>query len=249
MGLNNNLINIIGQLKDFSFLEIGVAEGNTAYKVVNMDNCRSYVGIDPYKPYREPAFREAKHGFLDIKLSQEKFGDIDKVWDKIYHDTCKRINLLNKKTAKIIRGYSHEVASSFKKNSFDVIFIDGNHQYDYVLKDLEIYFEILRPGGLLIGDDFEFHGGNRVNGLGGRKACEVDKAVLKFCKDKNLDFNVYPPMGNYVIVKPIIHINLRPIGKLRLYMGILLRDMRIWPIVPKIRNILRKCGNFIVGNK
>jgi len=39
-------------------------------------------------------------------------------------------------------------------NKFDIIYIDGNHNYQFVFRDLKNSFRALKVGGLLIADDF-----------------------------------------------------------------------------------------------
>ncbi len=36
---------------------------------------------------------------------------------------------------------------------FDVVYVDGCHEYDYVVNDLQFYPTLLKPGGLLVVDD------------------------------------------------------------------------------------------------
>ncbi len=36
---------------------------------------------------------------------------------------------------------------------YDVVYVDGCHEYDYVVKDLQFYAQLIRPGGLLVVDD------------------------------------------------------------------------------------------------
>lgn len=36
---------------------------------------------------------------------------------------------------------------------FDVVYVDGCHEYEYVVNDLQFYPTLLRPGGLLVVDD------------------------------------------------------------------------------------------------
>ena len=40
---------------------------------------------------------------------------------------------------------------------FELIYIDGNHTYENVIKELETYSKFLRPGGLICGDDCHIH--------------------------------------------------------------------------------------------
>lgn len=41
--------------------------------------------------------------------------------------------------------------------SFDVVYIDGCHEYNYVVKDLMFYPKLVRPGGLLVVDDASWY--------------------------------------------------------------------------------------------
>lgn len=36
----------------------------------------------------------------------------------------------------------------------DLIYIDGSHTYEHVLNDIKNYMQILKPGGVIFGDDF-----------------------------------------------------------------------------------------------
>ena len=52
------------------------------------------------------------------------------------------------------RQYSYKAAASFEPGSFDFVYMDGNHHYEFVLRDLQDYAALLKPGGLLFGHDF-----------------------------------------------------------------------------------------------
>jgi len=55
--------------------------------------------------------------------------------------------------AVIIRKKSEDALDSIPDN-LDFVYIDGNHEYDYVKKDLDLYYPKLRVGGVLCGNDF-----------------------------------------------------------------------------------------------
>ncbi len=63
----------------------------------------------------------------------------------------------------IRRGFSAEVLSSFPDCYFDWIYIDGNHLYEFVRKDLELGFRKVKPGGIIAGDDFFWKRGGRMH--------------------------------------------------------------------------------------
>lgn len=56
----------------------------------------------------------------------------------------------------VIRGCSWEVAEQFEDGSFAFVFIDADHTYDSVVKDLQAWTKKVRSGGVVAGHDF-FH--------------------------------------------------------------------------------------------
>lgn len=51
-----------------------------------------------------------------------------------------------------------EVLDAIPLNSLDFVYLDGAHDYENVKKEMEPYFERLRPGGVLAGHDYQAHG-------------------------------------------------------------------------------------------
>lgn len=65
----------------------------------------------------------------------------------------------------------------------DLVYLDGSHEYEDVLADLEAYWPLLRPGGLLVGDDFipMFEGVRRAcTRFAARHGLAVQVAGVKF---------------------------------------------------------------------
>ena len=54
----------------------------------------------------------------------------------------------------IIRADTLEAASQFAEQSIDFIYLDANHTFEYVLRDLYAWFPKLRPGGLFVLNDY-----------------------------------------------------------------------------------------------
>ncbi len=78
----------------------------------------------------------------------------------------------------ISKGFSAEVLESFPDNYFDWLYIDGNHLYEFVLKDVEVAFRKVRAGGIIAGDDYFWE-------KDGRK--HVKEAVLDAMKAHGMD--------------------------------------------------------------
>ena len=52
---------------------------------------------------------------------------------------------------------SLEAASNIEDKSLDICFIDADHRYEEVKKDILAYFPKIKPGGILCGHDLEQH--------------------------------------------------------------------------------------------
>ncbi len=57
----------------------------------------------------------------------------------------------------IIAADSHIAAHQFPDKFFDWIYLDANHCYDYIKKDLELWWPKIKTGGYLTGDDYYWH--------------------------------------------------------------------------------------------
>jgi predicted O-methyltransferase YrrM len=63
---------------------------------------------------------------------------------------------------KPIQGYSFQVVEQFEDNFADIIFIDADHSYESVKKDILKYTPKLKKGGLLTGHDIDYPGVNKA---------------------------------------------------------------------------------------
>jgi predicted O-methyltransferase YrrM len=77
------------------------------------------------------------------------------------------------KKAKLIVKYSEHAVEDIPQD-MDCIFIDANHEYPYISKDVRLYYEKVRKGGLFCGHDFHMDG--------------VKRAVTEFCQEKGIEF-------------------------------------------------------------
>jgi predicted O-methyltransferase YrrM len=55
---------------------------------------------------------------------------------------------------KYIQGNSWESAERFQDKSLDFVFIDADHDYDSVRKDIAAYLPKVKPGGVISGHDY-----------------------------------------------------------------------------------------------
>ena len=53
-----------------------------------------------------------------------------------------------------MRTESLKASLKFSDNHFDFVYIDANHDYEFVLKDLKTWFPKVKSKGILFGDDY-----------------------------------------------------------------------------------------------
>jgi len=63
-----------------------------------------------------------------------------------------------KEKINVRRGYSNVEIPKFQDDFFDIIYIDGNHEPEYVLEDAVLSFRKLKRGGMMIFDDYGWNG-------------------------------------------------------------------------------------------
>jgi predicted O-methyltransferase YrrM len=58
------------------------------------------------------------------------------------------------------KGYSHEVLRTLPLESFDMVYVDGSHAAFNVLEDATLSYRLLKPGGIIIFDDYHWYAHN-----------------------------------------------------------------------------------------
>lgn len=62
----------------------------------------------------------------------------------------------------VLKGLSWEMAEKVEDNSLDFVFIDADHEYESVIKDIKAWNPKLKPGGMICGHDIHFEGVKRA---------------------------------------------------------------------------------------
>ncbi|WP_299526761.1 class I SAM-dependent methyltransferase [Winogradskyella sp.] len=128
--------------------EIGSWLGDFSRRIMDRTAPKKLYLIDPYLYISE--YQKAWYG--GMIGSQKK---MDEVYNYIVDKFKKEIN---NKQLEIKRNFSSEALSTFPNDSLDWVYIDGNHTYDYVKKDLNISWNKVKIGGFITGDDYNVVG-------------------------------------------------------------------------------------------
>jgi len=75
---------------------------------------------------------------------------------------CNNLKDYNNKT-KIHKGFSGVVLKTLKEESYDIIYIDGDHTAFAAYNDAILSYPLLKKGGILIFDDYLWHGHDHPN--------------------------------------------------------------------------------------
>ena len=121
------------------YLEIGTLNGGNLFSVGTTYAAHPdsrMVCIDPWFEYDEyhEYKKEQFKNYDTFQRNLEASGQKDKIT--------------------VMRGFSHTEVIKLEDNSFDIIYIDGNHESEYVCEDAVLAFRKLKVGGTMIFDDY-----------------------------------------------------------------------------------------------
>ena len=125
--------------------EIGVHEGEFSKRIFDTVEPERLHLIDPWRQgeglfgkqaARAQATMDERHAKVQALFAEEVAAD----------------------RVRIHRNLSHEIVDNFDDSYFDWVYIDGNHLYEYVRQDLELYYPKVKAGGYLTGDGHGMRG-------------------------------------------------------------------------------------------
>jgi len=139
--------------------EVGVAGGHFSEKLCkNIENLHMFC-IDPWGTYKENrrGGGQSQHD-RNYELTKSKLKDFD---------------------ATLIRKFSMDAVKDFEDEVLDFVYLDGNHDFKFVLEDIIEWSKKVRRGGIISGHDY-YH----FNNSG------VIEAVDLYVKQNNLDLQL-----------------------------------------------------------
>ena len=170
--------------KPKSFLEVGVFHGVTARNICELlyqihGNDFKYVGLD--------LFEKSEENKSEV-IPNTSFNNPFK---KFYHQhimredpySIKAVSKLLKKfenQVHLIKGNSNQLLKKMDMSKIDFVFLDGGHEYNTVVNDLNSCADVLKFNGSILCDDYN---------LG--YAPGVKKAIDEFVKANNFKCKIF----------------------------------------------------------
>ena len=136
---------ILEQLnKNSKIVEVGVWKGDFSRQIWNISSPNLLVLVDSW------TFDEKVRGCAPQVSGEEPLNQ--NFFDQAKKDTYDKFE--NIQNVNILDFNSLEASSKYEDNFFDYIYIDAEHTYQAVTKDLEVWYPKLKKNGTLFGDDY-----------------------------------------------------------------------------------------------
>ena len=133
--------------------------------------------VDPFVEYNDLFSKDV-----------ERLGGYNTLMKNIHimlEDNCNRYRVIQKKSLCVTE-------EDIPTGSIDIVFLDGDHSYESVSKDLPFWYDKLSKGGILMGNDYS------------RKSSGTKRSVDNFVKENNLIIE-FIDRKNYPIYKITKH--------------------------------------------
>lgn len=129
--------------KPINYLEVGAFHG------ANLLSVAVSYGLHP----------DSKLYCIDPWEDYDEYGEYKNQQSTNYDIFTKNVENSGLKSKIVVnRGYSNVEIPKFEDNFFDIIYLDGNHEPEYVLEDAVLCFRKLKKNGILIFDDYGWGG-------------------------------------------------------------------------------------------
>jgi len=151
-------------------VEIGIFGGKHAESILKTLYIKRLYLVDPYEPYIQQGILHSKERQLGA-----------------FAQARERLRQYENKIVWILK--TSEKAVKTIPDQLDFVYIDGDHNYPMVKKDIELYYPKVKSGGYLGGHDYE------MEWFG------VIKAVNEFLKKRDLELNGSYPSDWWIIKK------------------------------------------------
>ena len=174
--------------KDANIAEIGVNLGEFSRLILDQCQPSALHLIDPWELSTADDDYAASVGENpSTEMAEDRYRQVCKVFKT--EEASGQVTLH--------RAMSDKAVEDFDDHSLDWIYIDGNHSYESVKQDLELYLPKVRPDGLILGHDYANNSMSRHFGFG------VVQAVNEVCREQKLHFLclTFDPFPTYVLAR------------------------------------------------
>ncbi len=182
-GVGTFFLNQILIKKPKTFLEVGVFHGVTARNVCELLNKIhkddfTYIGLDLFEKNNENDTEIIPNTKFLNPLKKIYFKYIKRM-DPYSLDSVKDLLKKFEKNVHLIKGNSNNILKKMDTSKIDFVFLDGGHDYETVINDLNCCLKVVHNNGTILCDDYDLS-----------FAPGVKKAIDEFVKNNNLKCDI-----------------------------------------------------------
>jgi len=128
--------------------EIGVWTGNFSQEILDAVQPTKLFLIDPWLDVLSDV--SDKSYYIASERLAERMGGMNGIYESVKQRFSTNDNVF------IYRQKSQDAVNRFENNFFDFVYIDGCHTFEQAWLDITLYWNKVRSGGILSGDDFDW---------------------------------------------------------------------------------------------
>ena len=183
-GVGSFFLKEIAKKKPKFFLEIGVFHGVTARNVCELlssihGSNFKYIGLDLFEENDENKSEVIPNTTFSSNPVKQFYYKYIKRQNPYSLEAVEELLGKFKNNIHLIKGNSNKVLKKIDMSKIDYVFLDGGHEYDTVLNDLNCCFDVINNNGTVLGDEYD---------LG--SAPGVKKAIDEFVKEQNFNCSI-----------------------------------------------------------
>jgi hypothetical protein len=183
-GVGSFFLEEISKKKPKNFLEIGVFHGVTARNVCELlfkihQNNFKYIGLDLFEENEENKNEVIPNTTFSSNPIKQFYYKFIKRQNPYSLEAVEELLSKFRNNIHLIKGNSNKVLKKIDMSKIDYVFLDGGHEYNTVLNDLNCCYEVVKNNGTVLCDDYDL-----------KQAPGVKKAIDEFVKEHNLSCSI-----------------------------------------------------------
>ena len=183
-GVGSFFLEEIAKKKPKFFLEIGVFHGVTARNVCELlsnihGNDYKYVGLDLFEESDENKNEIIPNTTFSSNPVKQFYYKYIKRQNPYSLEAVEELLGKFKNNIHLIKGNSNKILKKIDMSKIEYVFLDGGHEYNTVLNDLNCCFDVINNNGTVLCDDYDLS-----------SAPGVKKAIDEFVKEKKFNCSI-----------------------------------------------------------
>ena len=183
-GVGSFFLDEVSKKKPKNFLEIGVFHGVTARNVCELlfnlhGKNFNYIGLDLFEESNENKDEVIPNTNFSSNPIKQFYYKYIKRQNPYSLEAVEELLDKFKNNIHLIKGNSNKVLNKIDMSKIDYVFLDGGHEYNTVLNDLNCCSEVIKNNGTVLCDDYDL-----------QQAPGVKKAIDEFVKKNNFNCSI-----------------------------------------------------------